>query len=517
MMLTKVCFFCAILMWVVFFFTFVGNMKLNKYIFATSLLLTISLATNAQTKKALDYSIETGATLGVGNHTPFWLVSNRYGKSSILKNNAYIDAGVFKKMDDKKNFSYAFGLELVGASRFTSKFFVQQAYADVRYRWAELSVGSKERGNEILNDQLSTGGLTFSTNARPVPQVRLSIPEYIPFPWTHGWLHVKGHVAFGRFTDDGFQEDFTNKRSKFTNDALYHSKAGFLKIENEKIPVSFELGLEMAAQMGGTCYYPKGDGTFKTIKTPVGWKDFLKILLPSSGGSGASQSDQINILGNHLGSYSAALSYRFRTWKAKAYFQHLFEDRSGMGFTYGPWKDFLAGLEVTLPANPFVSTVVGEVIRTKHQSGSFHTLSDFDEPFTGADNYYNNGQYAGWEHWGQGIGNPLVISPIYNAKGDLSFKSNRVQGFHIGLTGQPTSELEYRLLFSAVSHWGTYSLPFREVKHNYNGLLELTYRPMKFKGWSFTLSGAADAGNMLGRSAGGMVTIRKTGLIGSGK
>lgn len=501
----------------VFFFTFVDNMKLNRCILCTSMLLTSLLASYGQTKKTFDYSIETGTALSVGNHTPFWLVTNRFGHSSIRKNNAYIDAGIFKRLEDNKNFSYAFGLELVGASRYTSKFFVQQAYADIRYRWAEFSVGSKERGNEILNDRLSSGSLTFSTNARPVPQVRLSIPDYIPFPWTHGWLHVKGHVAFGKFTDDGFQEDFTNKRSKFTHGALYHSKAGFLKIENEKLPISLELGIEMAAQMGGTCYYPQSDGTFKTIKTPVGWKDFFKILLPSSGGSGASQSDQINILGNHLGNYSAAMSYRFRTWKAKAYYQHSFEDRSGMGFTYGPWKDFLAGLEVTLPANPYVTTVVGEIIHTKHQSGAFHTLSDVDKPFTGADNYYNNGQYAGWEHWGQGIGNPLLISPIYNTDGNLSFKSNRVQGFHVGLTGQPIPELGYRVLFSAVSHWGTYSSPFREIKRNYNGLLEMTYRPTKLKGWSFTLSGAADAGSMLGRSAGGMLTVSKIGLIGSKK
>ncbi len=34
-----------------------------------------------------------------------------------------------------------FGLEMVGASRFTSKFFIQQAYVDLRYRGMEISVG----------------------------------------------------------------------------------------------------------------------------------------------------------------------------------------------------------------------------------------------------------------------------------------------------------------------------------------------------------------------------------------
>lgn len=471
----------------------------------------------AQFDKGLNYKIETSATLSGGEHTPFWLVANKHGLSSIRKNNAYLDAGIFRDMEKDKDFSYALGLEMVGAGRFTSKFFIQQAYADVRYRWLQLSVGSKERGSELKNDLLSSGGMTFSTNARPIPQVRLSIPEYTPVPFTKHWLHIKGHIAYGRFTDDDFQERFTEARSKFTKGTYYHSKAAFIKVENEKSPVSVELGLEMAAQFGGDCYYPNSDGTYTVVATPNKLKDFIKVFVPSGGGSDASESDQINILGNHLGSYSAAVSYRFPEWKVKAYYEHYFEDRSGMVFTYGMWKDCLAGLEVTLPTNPIATTVVGEFIYTKHQSGAFHYLDGFNKPFTGADNYYNNGQYAGWEHWGQGVGNPLLTAPIYNEDGTLDFKSNRVKGFHLGLNGSPTSEIDYRVLVSVVKHWGTYGVPFRTIRRNKNGLLEVTYKPERINGWSFTLAGAVDGGNMLGNSWGGMLTIRKTGLIGKNR
>ncbi|UVV77811.1 hypothetical protein NXW84_10380 [Bacteroides fragilis] len=61
----------------------------------------------------------------------------------------------------------------------------------------------------------------------------------------------------------------------------------------QKSPVSVELGIEMAAQFGGDCYYP--DGT--VLRTPDSWKDFFRIFFPSNGDSGASESDQINILG----------------------------------------------------------------------------------------------------------------------------------------------------------------------------------------------------------------------------
>ena len=41
----------------------------------------------------------------------------------------------------------------------------------------------------------------------------------------------------------------------------------------------------------------------------------------------------------------------------------------------------------------------------------------------------------------------------------------------------------------------------------------LKYTPHQLKGWDFTASLGIDRGAMLGKSAGGMLTIRKTGWI----
>ena len=78
----------------------------------------------------------------------------------------------------------------------------------LKYRCLGLSIGSKERHSEFNNPLLSSGGLTFSGNARSVPQVRIGIPEYTLVPGTKGWLAFKGHIAYGMFTDDGWQKDF---------------------------------------------------------------------------------------------------------------------------------------------------------------------------------------------------------------------------------------------------------------------------------------------------------------------
>ena len=36
----------------------------------------------------------------------------------------------------------------------------------------------------------------------------------------------------------------------------------------------------------------------------------------------------------------------------------------------------------------------------------------FEEQISAKDNYYNHYLYQGWQHWGMGIGNPLLPGPI---------------------------------------------------------------------------------------------------------
>ena len=120
--------------------------------------------------------------------------------------------------------------------------------------------------------------------------------------------------------------------------------------------------------------------------------------------------------------------------------------------------------------------------------------------------------YGAWQHWGMIIGNPLVISPIYN-NGSLLLKSNRIVAHHIGFEGSPANDLSYRILASYQRSWGTYKNPLPEVADNFNFLAEVAWRPRRLPGWEGTLSVGIDAGDLIGRSAGLQLSIAKTGLI----
>ena len=125
--------------------------------------------------------VEYGATVHTGDNTPLWQVSNQQGLGSIY-NNTYIRGGVdYKHNLGKWKFEEKLDMVTAVGMNFKSDkdIYIQQAYVDVRYKWLGLFAGSKERWANLLNNTLSSGGMTWSGNARPIPQIMVGIPEYL--------------------------------------------------------------------------------------------------------------------------------------------------------------------------------------------------------------------------------------------------------------------------------------------------------------------------------------------------
>lgn len=480
-----------------------------------SLLVLLSIcaptAAHAEWNDSIRYHGEIGLNFAGGDHTPFWFAANKYGLSSIQKNNAYLRLGAFHDMDESKRFSWGAGVDLAIAARFTSVFIVQQLYAEARYRCLDLMVGSKELPGFMHNSDISSGNLLYSGNARPIPQVRAGIFDYADFWGTNGWFSVKGYIAYGKFTDNRWLKNWVNHDYKYTLGTLYHSKALFLRGGNsKKFPLEFEIGMEMATEFGGTVYYPDG----KTLKMPTGWKNWIKAAIPKGGDKTTPAGEQLNVEGNFLGTWNFSLAWKPNNapWSVRAYYQHFFEDHSMIWIQY-PWKDGLYGIEATFPKNRWVSEANYEFLYQKDQSGPVywdHT-PEINEQVSGRDNYYNHYIYNGWQHWGMGIGNPLTISPIYNANHRMMFLSTRFYAHHLGFKGNPTDNISYRVMATYSKSWGTYALPFDDPKSNFNLLAEISWKPEKLKGWQADFGVGMDAGSLIGNSYGVSLKISKTG------
>ena len=83
-----------------------------------------------------------------------------------------------------------------------------------------LSVGSKENRHSLWDHSLSSGDMVLSPNARPIPEIKLSMPEFTVVPLTKGWMQIKGDFAVGKSFDTGYLEDFSNGKQTYVKNVL---------------------------------------------------------------------------------------------------------------------------------------------------------------------------------------------------------------------------------------------------------------------------------------------------------
>ena len=428
--------------------------------------------------------VETEATFSGGDFAPLWLSTNKYGMGSTESNSFYLRAGADWNRNLRRGWKLGAGLDIAGGAGTVSKFWVQQAYFDVSWRMLGLSIGSKERIGSPLekNADLTSGWMTEGMNTRPIPQVRAEIREFYSLPFTGNWLALKGHLAYGAFLDGKWQEGFAAPGTLYGKDIKYHSKALMFRLGNrEKLPVEFEFGLHMATQFCGDQMRKLADGGSELVlDMPDGFRNYINAFFPA--------------------------------WKFRLYLDHYFEDESQMFWQYGRWKDGQIGLDITLPQNRWVSNVLWEGISTKDQSGPLlydgFAGSFSDLQMSGCDSYFNHYIYQAWQYYGQAMGSPLLPGPAYNKDHSITFRSNRMKAQHFGLQGEPTEEWSWRLLASFARHWGTYGSPFDEVKHQFSGMAEVRFSPIKQKHWSFKAALGVDNGDYIGNSVGGTVGVK---------
>lgn len=483
----------------------------------------------------IEYTVSAQATATDGRNTPLWLNANKHGLSSLSNANGYLRAFIERPADVEggRRWDVGYGLDIAATFHYTSSVVVQQAFVEAKWKKARLCVGSREEGMELKNPLLSSGSQTMGINARPVPSVRLSVDDYCSLPFSKGWIGVKGFFSYGMTTDDRWQRDFTTMASRYTQNTFVHTKAGYVRIGNDQssFPLSLEVGLEMGAQFGGETYKRSNSGTMEKIVHNSGFKAFWDAFFP--GGADVTESDYKNVQGNELGSWVLRLNYDTETWNFGLYGDHYFEDHSSMFFldydgygTGAEWdkrkrhryilydlRDIMLGAELKLKNATYINDIVFEYLYSKYQSGPIyhdHTQTMPDH-IGGIDNYYNHHLYTGWQHWGQVMGNPLYLSPIYNDDGLIEVECNRMLAFHFGISGQPTDRLSYRLLGSWQKGYGTYLNPYPDPRECFSLMAEASCR--LGDGWTLVTAAGMDRGQLRGNNMGLQITVSKTGLL----
>ena len=466
------------------------------------LMVFLFIGKNTMLAQQLSSFVEYGAALHTGDNTPLWQVSNQQGLTS-LDNNTYIRGGIsYKHQLGKRKFEEA--LDLVAAAGFsTTSFIVQQAYVDIRYKWFGFFAGSWEQNSPLLNQELSSGGMTWSGNARPIPQVQIGIPEYVQLLPRLG---LKGEISYGWFTDNKYQREQVGEKYWYTKSIKYHHKEGFVRIGVPDGKWQLDFGMTLDTEFGGQRVTSSGE-----VDLGNTLKDYFRILIPGSADEDKPANDALFYQGNFVGTEQIRGTYRGKDFSISAYLDNYFEDFSAMGKQNG-W-DGLWGIELTFNNIRPINNVVLEFLQTTNQSGPLHGLHEPEDgpvhKTGGSDNYYNNGLYHGWAHWGMANGNPLLRSPIYNEDGSMSFKYNRVKALHVGWSGEFSDKWNYIAKMSFNRTWGTHGTPTLDILENFSAYVAFQYMPDKQKTWLIHASLGLDTGEIYGDNLGFQMRIRK--------
>ncbi len=486
---------------------------------------------------AEEISINTSASMevnaGHGNFAPYYIASNRHG-TLTQANGVQMNLKAWKPLDMDRRFSWGVGAEgWAGMTDATDYMrydadagewhvngqrpphvWLQQLYGEIKYLGVFLTVGLKEHESPLLNQELSSGDLVQSGNARPIPEVRVGFIDFQNIPFTNGWVQIQGEIGYGKYTDNGWQKSHYSYYNSHVNlGGWYNYKRCFFRTK-PSMPFSVTVGLQAAAQFAGITYWYDNKGKlYQTDNMSFKLIDLVDMLVIRPG--------DMYWKGNHVGAWDFNARYLFSSGhQLKAYFQWLWEDGSGIGKLNG-W-DGLWGLEWNAPQPGPVSSAVVEVMTFMNQSGPLHydpedisgaTMNNGNAD--GADNYYNNTWYNGYANYGMGIGSPMFPSPIYNLDGyTTAYVDNRFWGVSAGLNGLITSGLEYRVLGSYRRFFGTHFVPRSNPVHNVSAMIEADWSIRQVPGLSLKAQVAFDSGNSpYGNQTGALVGIRYSGIF----
>ncbi|SOD91833.1 capsule assembly Wzi family protein [Spirosoma fluviale] len=461
------------------------------------------------------FMVEAGGLGSSSRQTPFWFRSRQYGTVPLTGPAGIVRLGLTRQFGDLQRIHSKVAVEGVANVGSSSQLILPVAYASLLSRNFELYLGRKREVFGLVDTLLSMGSYAWSGNALPVYKLQLGTRGYVPLGFTKGVVALNGMYAHGWFSNtDSIQNSFLHQKALFFRFNLFHNR------------VRLYGGVTHFAQWGGRSNIYKDGITVKgRIPSSLAtYKDIILVRQPPSDTTQYSRFDLENQAGNHLGSIDVAMEIDNPQANWYLYYQHPFEDKSGVAFQNMP--DGLYGIRWK---NKWIDGHRGFIIRqltvefltTLNQTGFNFNIGN--RLYNGADDYFNNYQYVdGWTHQQRVIGTPFFTrlmdsrDDLHNLKGGhknkgpLMISNNRVQVGHLGILGEWPSGVQLRALLSYSRNLGRpISSDPRTPLTQFSGMAQLMLPVSWLGGAQLNLAVALDQGQWLTNSLGGWLSLRK--------
>lgn len=278
---------------------------------------------------------------------------------------------------------------------------------------------------------LSSGSLILSGTGPAYPALYVGTPDFVDIPFTSGILQIRFHFSYGTLDDE-----------RYVRNSLIQSKSLYGRL---KLPFDFSLscGLVHAVLWGGSSPV-YGD-------LPSSFDDFCKAFFAVYGGEDSPENEQMNRQGDHKGMWDYGLEKEFGSFTVKAYYQHFFEDNSGMLYWNDGITDGLWGVAITIKKPGIVTSICYEYYNSTNQSGTgAHNETG------GQDYYYENSIYrTGWTYEGIPLGTPFIITSGSGTSVDYIHTRARVH--YVSFQGFLTNRIGYNCYLAFQRYFGTYA------------------------------------------------------------
>lgn len=471
------------------------DLKMLQKYFSFIFLMFAVCQIQAQSKNdTISYSVNTRMSMGNGTYASFLSTANQYDRYSFAPNALTVWGTVNKNVNRLRKLDYGYGMELdANVAKTENRFFPNELYVQGKYSFINLYAGMKQQVFGNQDKELSSGGMLWSKNSRPMPKITIESDDYIGVPYTKGFIEVKGGLSHG----------WLNDNSGYKN-LLLHHKYGYFRIGGQW-PVHLSWGVQHVAQWGGS--------SDKYGSMPVTLGNFFRILIGSNGSSTASQSDQENALGNHIISQNLGLDLKIKTATISFYWQSITEDAPVKKFiTNTPnIEDGLWGASFRIPKFRPLTHFIFEYVSTTDQNGPWHDLDGVI--FGGLDGYYNNGSYPnGWSYHQMTIGNPWLTSPKYNQDGNTSIANNTIRLYYFSGEGNIKS-ISYRVTLAKSKNYGFTRAIYDGYKNQFSWQFEATAPFPLIKKTGITLGVSRDRGEMYGNNTTFFLGFSSKGLL----
>lgn len=358
------------------------NISTINHSFIPYLIIILSLNFLSAQNQELDFVISKNPI----NESYWWLEKNNFGRTS-----SSYDLHTQFKLENKKTV-YQADIYYDLDKQSDRGFFINETF--IKYQFSNdifLRFGRYYRDFSVyLNDELSSGSMLISNNAQAMPKVGLvgskKVNKKISFSYG---------IAHGNF----------DKNDSYNKAPLLHEKFLYLNIKENTTQLS--IGFVHEAVWAGS--------TKERGKQPSSFNDFLRVFISADRkledyGENV-PSTHLNALGNHLGIWDFSYQKKDGEKLMKLYYQHIFDDTSGLRFanqTDGLWG---VELENYIPKN----TTVIEFIDTSNYN--------INPPYVFDKYYYHDTYKLGWSYKNFTLGNPFIEHQKFSPTQTLYFAS----------------------------------------------------------------------------------------------